>query len=1188
MGHEVFIDSGIHVGVDWTAEIARRIEWCDFLIVLISRNTLDGEMICAEVRLAHQRLKSEGRPRILPIRVRYLGSLDYELGAFLDRIQFTQWDTPEDTGRVLKDLLTAASSKDNLHLKSPPAAEGAAGQALSVREPSAQKKIIQPERRYVTVVFLKLANYAIISQCLDVEDLEQVLQSYHNVCRRVVNEFEGHIVNQNSDEILVYFGYPHSHEDDPLRAVRSSLKILAELPRLNKKLLQDFSVSSEQPISLKISIHSGLVKLVGTGDGAVGDIKPVGQTLMFAGQLISLAKPNAVVVSADTYRHIKGGFTCLSLGFTNLERSPAHQKIYQVISDNTCRTRFDFRRTAGLTPLIGRKLEIDLLLERWSRSREGQGEVVQISGAPGIGKSRLVYDFKLLTHQDPHTLLECQCWEHNEHAAFRPFIDLLENLLEFSAADSAEQKLSKLEAVLTNYGFILSEALPLFVGLLSIPVDSLHLKIKQKTAKQRQKTMEAILALIFKVAEENSIIFIVEDLHWADPSTLELLSLFIRQAPSSHILFLFTFRTEFTPPWHTQSSYITPMNLVTLPQQQAKLMATNIAGGKVLPDEITEQLLASTDGVPLFIEEWTKVVLESRILEEREKSYELIGSTPKLDMPVTLHELLMVRLDRLGAAKEVAQIGATIGRQFSYELIRLVCPLRGKILREALDRLVTAEFLYSKGLPPKSFYLFKHSLIKDAAYNSLPKSKKIKLHEDIAQALTRKFRDIATAQPELLAYHYAAANLNEQAIDYLRRAGGKALDRFAIAEVIGHLNKALEILGTFPDSSERDAQELEIRITLGTALSAKCYASPEVEKCYSRALELSQRLTDSSHMFPILRGLWCCYAAQARLQLARDMAEQLLMLAVKEDSLAHLIEANRTLGVILLWAGEFALARQYLENGTALYAQQQERSNALIYGIDPGAVCLIYTAWSLLFTGYPEQAAKKKDEALALAEDTGHPFTQAFTYAFAAWFSQFSRDSCEAYKMATQAVKRASEFGFNQWLAWGHILQGWALAKRGTEEGLTQMQQGLVEARAYSIELGSSALLALHSEVYAQSGQIDQSMVKLDKALDFVNIRGEHFYEAELYRLKGELLLTHGRSAKGEAETLFRQALELAHRQGAKLFELRAVISLARLLNSQERTEEARKMLQGSYLWFTEGFETPDLRDAQDLLKLLS
>jgi class 3 adenylate cyclase/predicted ATPase len=1034
------------------------------------------------------------------------------------------------------------------------------------------------------VCILKIANYATLSQRLDVEDLDEVLHRYYQSCEEVINEFEGSIVNQHSEKLLTYFGYPKSHEDDAFRAVRCGLKILDDIVRLNNELQQKIKIIAEEPVSLKISIHSGSVMLTSNSV----NYTPIGKALTLVDQLNALAKTNLLVISADTHRQIKGGFTCSSLGYVNFEGISAPQEIYQVINENSHHSRFDFRRSSGLTPLVGRKSEIGWLLECWSRIKEGQGEVMQISGIPGIGKSRLIHDFKLLIQQDSYTLLECQCWEHKETTPFGPLIELLERLLDFSQADPVEQKLSKLEAVLSKYGFALTEIMPLFVMLLSFPVTRAYPSIKQKTANQRRRTIDSILSLLFKIAEEKPLLVIVEDLHWADPSTLELLGLFVRQAPTYHVFFLFTFRPEFIPPWYNQPSYITQMNLRTLMPEHARSIVTNTAGGKKLPSEITEQLLTSTEGVPLFIEEWTKAILESGILERRETSYEFSDASLGLDIPTTLHELLLVRLDRLGSAKEVAQLGAVIGRQFSYELIRLISPLKEKALQKELDRLVAAELLFTRGIPPKSSYLFKHSLIQDTAYNALPKARKIQLHKSIAQALIDKFPEVVSTQPELLAHHYTAADLREQAVDYWHRAGNKALDRFALSESIGHFNKALEMLQMLTESAGRDRQELEIRLSLGTALSSKCYASPEVEKCYAKAFELSRQLSDFSQLFPVLRGLWCCYIGQAKFQLAKETCEQLLTLASEEGDLVHLIEANRTMGVILLWTGKLDLARDYLEQGSALYAQQQVRSNSLVYGIDPGAICLIYTAWVLLFMGYPERASRIRDEALTLSGEIGHPFTQAFTYTFAAWFNQFSRDCSGAYKMAIQAVARSSEFGFNQWLSWGRILLGWALAGQGDEEGLEQVKLGLTEARADSLDHGLSAFLALQSDIHSKLDQFSQSLVILNEAIDFANASGERFYEAELYRNKGELLLAHTSFGEAEAETLFRRAFDVAHCQGAKLFELRAVSSLARLLHRQGRAQEALKLMESSYAWFTEGFETPDLKDAQELIQILS
>jgi predicted ATPase len=626
-------------------------------------------------------------------------------------------------------------------------------------------------------------------------------------------------------------------------------------------------------------------------------------------------------------------------------------------------------------------------------------------------------------------------------------------------------------------------------------------------------------------------------------------------------------------------------------------MASRVAHGHVLPPEVIEQVVARTDGVPLFVEELTKMVLESGLIEEREEHYELTGPLPPLAIPATLHDSLMARLDRLAMVKGLAQLGATLGREFAYELLRAVSPWDEDTLRRGLHQLVQAEFLYQRGLPPQATYVFKHVLIQDAAYQSLLKSTRQQYHQRIAQVLAAQFPDIVETQPELLAQHCTEAGMAAQAILYWQRAGQQAMQRSANLEAINHLTKGLELLKTLPETPERARQELDVQTALGPALmAAKGYAAPEVEHTYARARDLCRQMGEPPQLFPVLWGLYTLYVIRAELRMAHELGEQLFSLAQRQQDPALLIQAHRALGNSLVWLGEFAPALAHLQQEMTLYDPQQHRSLTFLYGEDLGVVCLSYTALVQWLLGYPDQALKSTHEALSLARELSHPFSLARALFWAARLHQMRREAQAVHERVEALMALAREQGFSYRLTQGTILRGWALIEQGQGDlGIAQMRQSLANHRAGGAELARTYWLAMLAEAYGKGGQAREGLHVLEEALVVVEKTGERYWEAELHRLKGQLLLKcqvrnlqSGVRQPSEAEACFWRALTIAHRQGAKSLELRAAMNLTRLWQQQGKHDEARELLEEVYNWFTEGFDTADLQEAKELLEELS
>jgi predicted ATPase len=766
---------------------------------------------------------------------------------------------------------------------------------------------------------------------------------------------------------------------------------------------------------------------------------------------------------------------------------------------------------------------------------------------------------------------------------------LFQRLLQFQAEDTSVEKFGKLEQMLRQYRLPLEESVSLFAPLLSLALpEDRYPPLHLSPQRQRQKTLEALVKVLLEQAERHPVLFIVEDLHWTDPTTLEFLNLVIEQIPTTSMLTLLTCRPTFQPSWHHRS-YLTEMTLNHLSHTQVAQIVTGMTDGKTLPQEVLTQIVEKTDGVPLFVEELTKMVLESGLLQEREDRYELTGPLPPLAIPTTLHDSLMARLDRLATVKSLAQLGATLGREFTYAVLHAVSPWDEAPLRRGLHQLVEAEFLYQQGLPPQATYLFKHALIQDAAYQSLLKSTRQQYHQRIAQVLEERFADIVDTQPELLAQHFTEAGQHARAIPYWQRAGERALQRSANLEAISHLTKGLEVLKTLPNGPERLQHELDVQITLGRALTVtKGYAAPEVGHAYARARELCQQVGETPQLFPVLRGLWNFYLIRTELRTARELAEQLLHLAQRTQDPALLQQAHSAMAGALVHLGEFAATHEHLQQGLTLHDPPQHRALPLRLEIDLGVFFRAYMTRPLWLLGYPDQAIRRSQEALTLAQELAHPFSLAYALAFAAWVHQFRREAQATHARAEALCALAKEHGFAFLLATGTMHRGWALAEQGQSmEGMGQIYEGLAAYRATGAEVDRTYFLALLAEAYRQGKQDDEGLTVLEEALALTDRQASVIWEAELHRLKGELVLARSAEHQVEAEACFHEALALARRQEAKALELRAAMSLARLWRQQGKATDARDVLAPAYHWFTEGLSTPDLQQAKALLVAL-
>ncbi|MFQ5937155.1 MAG: AAA family ATPase, partial [Acidiferrobacterales bacterium] len=1044
----------------------------------------------------------------------------------------------------------------------------------------------EPERRQLTVMFCDLVGSTALAEALDPEELHGLLARYQDSCADVIQRYEGHIARYVGDGLLVYFGYPQAHEDDAQRGVHAALGIVDTIQELNTKI-----ANPDVNLAVRIGITTGLVVAGDIGSGERVEEKAiVGEAPNLAARLQALAEPNTVVIGANTQRLVGGLFECDDLGSQNLKGISRPMAAYRVRAETSAPSSFEAKAARGLTPLVGREEEIGLLLERWREAEEGEGQVALLSGEAGIGKSRIVRDFRQRLEDEPHNRILYYCSPYHQNSAFYPTIDQLERGLRFEKDDSSADRLDKLDAVLGRLDLPVEVHASPLATLLSLPVNGRYPALELSPAQLKKRTFQALVAIIESMASQQPVLMVVEDIHWIDPSTQEFISLLMEQLQTRRFLLVVTCRPEFESPW-SGYAHVTSLTLNRLSRKASAAMIRRVTGGKALPDEVLDQIVAKTDGVPLFVEELTKTVLESDLVKDAGDQYVLSGPLPSLAIPASLQDSLMARLDRLASVKEVAQLAATVGRTFSHELLVAISPLNDKELQDALTQLVQAELIYRRGLPPDARYEFKHALVQDAAYQSLLKSTRQQYHQRIAQTLEKRFPQTGETEPELLAHHYTEAGLAERAISYWQRAGQQASERSAYVEALAHLRKGLELIKNLPDTPEHAKQELALYITLGPALmGVKGHGAQEVGHAYQRARELCQQVGEPTEVFTVTWGLWFHYQFRAQFETARGLADEVLALAERQDDPTLRLQAHHAAWTTLLCSGELRLCRDHAERGIALYNLDEHRSHAFVYGgHDPGACCRYTAAVTLWFLGYPDQALRKAHDAVTLAQQLSQPVSLVIAHSFLSWLHQCRREPRLVQEQAAAAVALCTEQGIMpQYLAVGTVLHGWAMAAEGqAAEGVAEIRQGVNAFEATGTKHRKSYYLVLLAQAYGWAGEAEQGLEALAEALDFAEKTGERTWDAEMHRLKGDLMLARSAKNQSEAETCFNQAIEIARRQSAKSLELRTATSLARLWADQGKRQEAFDLLDPIYDWFTQGFDTADLKEAMQFLEEL-
>ena len=1038
---------------------------------------------------------------------------------------------------------------------------------------------IDAERRQLTVMFCDLIGSTALSARFDPEDLREVLGAYHASVDDEAARFGGFVAKYMGDGVLLYFGYPAAHEDDPERAVRAGLALAERVAALD---------TAAGRLAIRVGIASGLV-VVGDliGEGAAQERAVVGETPNLAARLQELAPANGVLIAPDTRRRVGDLFEYRDLGDIEVKGWADPVRVWQALRPSAIESRFEALRGEALTPFVGREEETELLLRRWRRARASDGQVVLLGGEAGIGKSRLVGELREQAEAEPHTRLRYFCSPHHQDSALYPFIAQLERAAGFARDDPVETRLDKLEAVLSATAPP-AEDLALFAELLSLPAQPRYPPLALSPQRKKEKIFEALLRQLEALARRRPVLLVFEDLHWIDPSSRELLDRTIERAAGLPVFVVATHRPEFVPPW-SGLSHVTTLTLRRFDRRAGAAMVERVAGGAALAGGVAAEIVERADGVPLFVEELTKAVIEAGGSGERVAAT-LAGALPSpLAVPEALHAPLMARLDRLGpVSKEIAQIAAAIGREFSYQLLAPVVGRGGDELGAALSRLGDAGLVFARGTPPAATYLFKHALVRDAAYASLLRRRREELHARIAAVLEADFSDTVEAHPELLAQHFTEAGLADQAVASWQRAGTQAVARSANVEAAAHLTRGIDVLKTLPESPERDARELVLQVALiGPLVAIRGHASPELERTATRALELSRRHgADTPAHFWALYGANFFYEVRAEMWLARDLSERLLGVAERLQDPELLAYGHFNHGDMLFWFGELALARSHLEQAIALYDPEWGREATIRYGSNCAADSYTFLGRVLWHLGYPDQALRCSERAVAIAAEVSNPFSQAVALSWTAALYQLRREAERTLNVAEACRALSTEQVIPFFAAHAVILRGWALVEQGRfEEGTSGLRAGLDAYRALGAIIESPHWLALLAEACSKAGRIDGALAVVRETLDFVERTGVRYHEAELHRLEGELC----REREDErSQACFRRAIDIARAQQAKSFELRAAVSLARLWQRQGRRNQARELLKPVYGWFTEGFNTADLLDAKALLDELA
>jgi class 3 adenylate cyclase/tetratricopeptide (TPR) repeat protein len=1036
------------------------------------------------------------------------------------------------------------------------------------------------ERRHLTVMICDLVGSTALSARLDPEDTAAVFDAFHSACARIVKSYDGFLSDFRGDGILAYFGHPRAHEDDAERTVRAALDIVEGTLRLETR--------AAEPLSVRIGIASGLV-VVGDlgGGGALWDNALIGDAPNLASRLQGLAEPGKIVVSGATRRLLPNSLRLRDLGRYDLKGFAEPVAAWSVEGIVALESRFKGAHPAGLNDLVGRDEQLKFLRKRQRQAWDGEGQVVLISGEEGVGKSRIIASVAEGVADTEFTQLLYQCSLYHSNSVLYPFVAQLERSAGFKDDDAPEHRLEKLEAVLGRGLSRVDEEAPLFAAMLSLPFAGRYSALGLSPTQQRRRTLSAMLDHIEGLARKGPVLFVFEDAHWADATSLELLNLLIERVRQLPVLALFTFRPEFDPPWGGLQQ-VSVMGLGRLDRQHIEKVVTQVTAGRTLPAEVMKQIVAKTDGNPLFIEELTKAVLETGILVDDGDGYRSSGPLPPLAIPTTLQDSLMARLDRLGPVKEIAQIGSAIGREFSYSLVSALVGRGDYALKHALEQLEDSELLICDGEPPEAVYTFKHALVQEVAYESLLKSRRYQLHAEIARALESRFPNLVDSQPEIIARHFTEGGMADLAIDYWLKAGNLALSRSANAEAVKHLREGLRLAESQSQSARRSRHELGLLLALGPATAAtEGDAAPETLRVFSRARNLLGSAGSPTEQMTVLWGAYLAQSERAEHRLALDVARQFLALAADNEHPGLAALANRFMGQTLAYMGAFGDARTQFERTLAICASHKETIAAYRrFGTDDEVMALSFLALSLLLLGYPDQSHAAIQQALSRARGLGLAFTTSLSLSHGAFLGVLGWNPKDAAGHAAEAIAHSVEHGLVGLERRARFFHGALLAQTGDPHRGIELMGDSLSVTKSSVRNRRTLFLGQLASAHARLGRPEVAFDMLEEAIQTADSTNERFFEAELCRLQGTVLLELGK--RDEADARLRQALTIARQQNARWWELRAATSLARQWQTEGKPAEAYLLLEPVYRGFTEGFGTAELQGAKALLDSLS
>lgn len=1073
--------------------------------------------------------------------------------------------------KILKAIGSAATPIKIVEQPAPPSSPAAASER-------------DPQRRQLSVMFCDLVGSTALSASMDPEDVRNVIASYQSCIAETVAKHNGVIARYMGDGALIYFGYPQAREDDTEQAVHSGLALIDAIPKLNTDI--------GAALQVRIGIATGTVVIgdVLTTETGSREYAAIGDTPNLAARLQSLAEPGTIAVCANTRQLTYGYFNYRDLGSATLKGWSEPIQAWQAIGATGVANRFQAHHPTALTPLIGRDEEVELLTRRWHTVTQGSGRAVLVTGEPGIGKSHVVCAADELLGRETHTTLSYLCSSHHSNSSLYPFISQLERAAGFERSGSASAKRSKLERLFSESG-LTGVDIAAIATLLSLPADPSRPLETLTPQKRKEATFAALFALLEKLAKRQPVFIIFEDIHWIDPTSLELLTLMIERLPKMRILLVMTARPEFTPPWPSHA-HISTVQLARFNREDGAALVERVTGGKPLPQEIMTEILSRTDGIPLFVEELTKALLESGQLQEQSDRYVVERSLPYLTIPATLHASLIARLDRLSAAREVAQIGAVIGREFSYELLNAIAGFPKKKLDEALEQLTHSELIFRRGVAPQAVYSFKHALVRDTAYEGLLKSRRAQLHASLANVLERNFPELIAVQPEMMAHHLMEAGLIDKATSWWLRAGQSAAHRSAHVEAIAHLRRGVNALHRLGAGAQTDRTELDLMLVMGPCLIAtQGPAGSEAMAAFTRARELCERLGDPPEYLQVMFWLVTASVMRGELPRAQETIGTLLNLAAARGDGSALLNALRGKAMILMFMGRITEAEATIAHAFDAYlsSSEEDRLAARAAGQDAGVADLALMSWTLWLVGKPDTAIERITTALQRADAMAHPPTQAYAYYYASVLYALLGQHGQADTYANRCVELSDTHGFRQWLGLSRTVANICTAQFDpTSNAIDDSKAALKQYCQAGYQLGITALHVLLCSVMLGRGDADNAVELLDGSLSTVEHNSERLFEAELYRLKAKAVEQSRRpDAASEAISLLERALATARQQSAKTLELRAARELALLLRDQGRRDAACDLLGPICQWFSEGATTNDVIAARATLATL-